>query len=106
VSGLADWLPFLSRWQARVDPADNFGEHVLLAEVGEKVVAVPVMELQRLVRRVGMLMEVLATATDRGPVVGAVQDQDRERDLPEAVVQPLVGPDQRGDRSSPSLFRP
>ena len=62
------------RRQARLDPAEDVGEHGLLADVVEQVVEMPVVELQRLVRGAGLLEEILAPLADRRLVGGAVQD--------------------------------
>ena len=53
------------RRQPRLDPADDVGQHRLLAEVVQQVVVVALVELQRLVRPTRVVVEELAAPADR-----------------------------------------
>jgi len=79
------------RGPMRLDPVGNVVQDFLLAEIVEEVVLVPLVELQRLVGRARVLVEVLDGPAHGGLVGGAVQDQQRQGDLAEGVVKPLVG---------------
>jgi hypothetical protein len=57
--------------QPRLDPADYVGKHLLLPEIVEEIVIMPVVDLERLVGRARVLMKVLAAPADSRAVVGA-----------------------------------
>src|SRR5499427_1052210 len=59
---------------------------------------VPLVQLQRLVFRAGLLVELLAAARLRYLVGGAVQDEERQGELPEALLQQLVRAHHLDDR--------
>src|SRR5262245_53874490 len=68
------------RRQVRVDPGLDVRHDLLLADVGQQIMKVPLVQLQRLVLRAGLLVELPAAARLRHLVRGAVQDEERQGD--------------------------
>src|SRR5262245_38180367 len=60
------------RFQPRVDPRLDVRHHLLLADVGEQIVEVALVQLQRFVARPDPLVELLAAARARHLVGSAV----------------------------------
>src|SRR5215468_9551300 len=77
--------------EVRVQPGLDVCHHLLLVEVVEQVVIVALVELEGLVLRARFLVKVLAAARLGGLVFRAMQDQHRQGDARELLLQPLVG---------------
>src|SRR5215467_16319470 len=84
--------PAGSTWlsDARVDPGFDVGHDLLLAVIGEQVVVVALVQLERLVRGAGSLLEEFAPPLEGDLVASSVEDEQRQRDAGEPIMEPLV----------------
>ena len=75
----------------RIEPLLDICDHDFFVDIVEKVVDVPLVQLQGLIGRPGLLVEVLAAARLGGLVGGAMEDEQGQSDLGELAPQPVVG---------------
>src|SRR5262252_7204652 len=79
------------------EPGLDVRHDLLLAEIVEQVVVVPVVELERLVLGAGLVVEALAAGRLRRLVRRAVKDQHREFEERELLPEAFVRAHHRGD---------
>jgi len=73
-----------------VNPARDVGHNFFLAEVVKQVVVVTLVELQRLVSGTGRVIKTLAATWLGGLVLGPVQDEYRQGDQGELLLEPII----------------